>query len=230
MDLRWDLGGFGVFYTGRYANLYEVEEDIGILKGSSNFSGLSDEGWFLVNKVSGHLEFMLLSVPSSISVDGECSAAFASGLPEISFDEFVGSECSIFQSDQRACFSRTENRLLVCSRSMKVSFKIALTDYFHLFLDGHRAYAGYCLDDATNHIASDMPVPESDRFMGCLLRMLSFCNKDASDAMDDKTGSYLRRLEDLERDCLSLEKSDRRMMYILIFIENAKLTFYDIEK
>ncbi|CDL83514.1 hypothetical protein [Xenorhabdus szentirmaii] len=58
--------------------------------------------------------------------------------------------------------------------------------------------------------------------------MLDLCTDEAYDAMDNQDEKHLLMLNKLEKNCLSEQHYDARILEILIFINNAKFTFYDI--
>jgi hypothetical protein len=58
--------------------------------------------------------------------------------------------------------------------------------------------------------------------------MLDLCTDEVYSAMDDQDEKYLLILNELEKDCLREQSKDARFSEILMFIKNAKFTFYDI--
>jgi|GEM_PF-1709249 len=229
MNVKWDLGGFNVYLDSKYSNLYEVEKDINILCGSSNFSELGEEDWFLINKDTRCLEFLLLSIPASINELDECCDVCIADLKEISLDDFIGKNIYSFPMQHNAFFSLEKNQLLVCSSLKSLFYKIRLTDYFYLLMDEKECYGGFLLDNATNHISSESDFFNNKGFNDCLVDMLSLCKQEAYDAMDKQEKQYFEFLMTLEKKCLDIQERDCRVSHILKFVKNAKFTFYDID-
>lgn len=64
MNIFWDIANFNISMKSQYSDIYELENDISNFFGSSNFSEMDSLDWFLINKKTNELSFLLLSVPS----------------------------------------------------------------------------------------------------------------------------------------------------------------------
>lgn len=229
IKVEWRLGEFNVCFAGRYSDLYQVEKDIDILCGSNDFGGFGGEEWFLINKNTKSLEFMLLSVPAAIDELDDYSHICLLQENETWLEEFYKDENHQFPEQRNAFFSMNENKLLVCSLENRVENKYKIADDFYLLLDKKGIYCGFLLNNATNHISSNSNVFDDEKFKVCLAKMLFFCRNEIYDAMDIQEARYLVMLEELEKECLLLHGKDGRIENVLQFVKNAKFTFFDID-
>jgi hypothetical protein len=229
VKVEWHLGTFCVCFPGKYSDFYHLESDLYDLCGSEDFYGSSTEEWFLMNKHTKRLEYMLLTVPGSIEEPVDYSYLPLLQENRTWLDNFCEKNKRLYVQDN-AYFSLKENKLLVCSSKNTVNNRFKLTDYFYILLDKHGNYSGFLLDNAISHISSNSNIFDEKIFKACLTKMLFFCRDEIYDAMDIQETRYLIMLEELEKECLMLYEKDGRLEHILLFVKNVKFAFYDIEQ
>ncbi|PHM46215.1 hypothetical protein Xmau_00621 [Xenorhabdus mauleonii] len=229
--IRWELSRFNVFFTGKYNTIYDVEEDINTLYGSSNFSGLDSVDWFLLNKKNNNLSFVLLSVPSSFCNDEQDFEQFEiERLIHLELDDCIHNFVKKVIMQEKAFFSLKRNQLIVSSNISSAFYKVKISDDLYFLLNSERDYVGFLLENSTENIVGYSSPVNNTLFNELLLRMMNLCNDKAYDAMDDQDEKYLIMLNELEKDCLSEQHRDARISEIRIFIKNSKSTFYDIDE
>lgn len=229
--MRWELSRFNVLIKGKYKNIYDVEDDINSLYGSSNFSGLDSLDWFLLNKKNDKLSFALLSVPSSFFNNEQDVELFEiERLHNLELSDCIHEVVNKIIMQERSFFSMKRNQLIVSSNISSAFYKVKISDDFYFLLNSEHNYVGFLLSNATENIIGYSNSNNSELFNSFLLRMLDLCNDESYDAMDDQDEKYLMMLNKLEDDCLSERNRDARIFEILIFIKNAKFTFYNIDE
>ncbi|MDY4335603.1 hypothetical protein AB6D30_18320 [Pectobacterium brasiliense] len=225
----WDLAGFNISMKGQYADIYELERDIEKNSGSSNFSEMDSLDWFLLNKITGQISFLLLTIPSILKKSSEN--------PNIDIDSLCiikSSDCVRIFSDNvsiqnEATYFIKRNELVVTSNNSLIFYKVLISDDLYFLLDKNFTYQGYLLVNATHHIYGYIKEYDDDIFNSFLIKMLAFCNQEAYDAMDDMDNHYLLLMNQLEEDCSVYQHTDVRLLQVIDFIKHLKSTFYDIE-
>ncbi|MEQ5837862.1 hypothetical protein N0A02_00190 [Paraburkholderia acidicola] len=227
IDVKWDLGGFSVFYSGKFPTFEEVEKNIASLSGISNFSGLEGD-WFLVEKKDKVLGFMLLNIPSSIE-QLKSSLVDLSGLHEISIDDFIGLAEFAFYGTPSAYFCESTNQIFILDRN-DIKYKVMIGADFHLLLNSQKKRCGFVMDNAIKNIVSENEYSDDIVFHDLLMQMLGFCDSGKYKLMDDEDQACLQQLIALEKQCVDMGNKDGRIFHILEFVRNAKYSFYDIEE
>ncbi|MDG9672321.1 hypothetical protein ONV78_31610 [Hahella sp. CR1] len=227
-EIYWDLGGFNIFMDSKYKDLYQVEDDFYNLIGSENFSGLSANDWFLVDKETKELSFLLLTVPSLFYplLDEEVERV---GVLFPVFLEDLNAEGIVIPMQEKAFYSCEKDVLFVTNSREGASYLVEISQDFYLVLDKYKKYIGYFLKNASRHIPESSPNMYQTGFMNALREILLFCNDDAYGLMEDKDKETLASLKKLYTHCKELENNEPRVSGILHFLENALYTFYDID-
>ncbi|MCQ8233639.1 hypothetical protein [Pectobacterium carotovorum] len=225
----WDLAGFNISMKGQYADIYELERDIEKNSGSSNFSEMDSLDWFLSNKITGQISFLLLTIPSVLKKSSESSNLDINSLCIINSPESVRVFSDNVSIQNEATYFIKENELIVASNNSLVFYKVIISDDLYFLLDKDFTYQGYLLTNASHHIYGYIKECNDDIFNSFLIKMLYFCNQEAYDAMDDMDSDYLLMINQLEEECSVYQHTDIRLLQIINFIKNLKSTFYDIE-
>lgn len=228
-EIRWDLSGFNVFMANQYTTIYDLEEDTDSLYGSSNFSELDSLDWFLLNKIDDKLSFLLLSIPSLFFNNEPKFELFdIEKLKKIELIDYIDNFIDNIVMQEKSFFSIKKNQLIVSSDFLSVCYKVKISDNFYFLLNSSRNYIGFLLINAIENIVGFSNSSSCLFFNECLIRMLDLCTDEVYSAMDDQDEKYLLILNELEKDCLREQSKDARFSEILMFIKNAKFTFYDI--
>ncbi|MCG3460483.1 hypothetical protein L7G72_01130 [Xenorhabdus bovienii] len=228
-EIRWDLSGFNVFMESQYTTICDLEEDADSLYGSSNFSELDSLDWFLLNKSDNKLSFLLLSVSSSFfNNEPEFKLFNIEKLKKIELIDCIDNFFDKIVMQEKSYFSINKNLLIVSSDCLSACYKVKIADNFYVLLNPSHDYVGFLLTNAIESIAGYSSSNSSLFFNECLIRMLKLCTDEVYDAMDDQDEEYLLMLNELEKDCLREQDKDARFSEIIMFIKNAKFTFYDI--
>lgn len=222
----WDPGCFYVSMKGKYNSLYALEEDIQILSGSSNFSELDTLDWFLVDKASGELAFLRLTVPSIIAVSDECIDV--NSLGDVALLHSVKSFMFSVELQDNAFFSFNANRLTVATDFSRCCYKTQISGDLYFLLDEGLNYCGFALTNATRHISGYRDGVDDSALNQALSLMLELCSQHAYDAMDEKDAQYLSIIGQLEKLILIHSQIDERFLSFTDFTENLKFTFYDV--
>ncbi|TKY81319.1 hypothetical protein R0L47_12865 [Pectobacterium polonicum] len=225
----WDLTGFNISMKGQYADIYELEKDIEKNSGSSNFSEIDSLDWFLSNKITGQISFLLLTIPSVLKKTSESSSLDINSLCIINSSECVHVFSDNVSIQNEATYFIKKNELVVTSNNSLIFYKTLILDELYFLLDENFKYQGYLLVNATHHIYGYTKECDDNIFNSFLIKMLYFCNQEAYDAMDDMDNHYLLMMNQLEEECSVYQNTDVRLLQIIDFIKNLKSIFYDIE-
>ncbi|WP_237385861.1 hypothetical protein [Xenorhabdus sp. Sc-CR9] len=228
-EIRWDLSGFNVFMESQYTTICDLEEDANSLYGSNNFSELDSLDWFLLNKNDNKLSFLLLSISSLFfNNEPEFELFDIEKLKKIELIDCIDNFIDKIVMQEKSFFSIKNNQLIVSSDFLSACYKVKISDNFYFLLNSSRGYIGFLLINAIESIVGYSSSNSSLFFNECLIKMLKLCTEEVYDAMDDQDEKYLLMLNELEKDCLREQNKDARFSEILMFIKNAKFTFYDI--
>jgi hypothetical protein len=227
INVKWDLDGFSVFYSDKFQNFEDVERNIASLSGISNFSGLEGD-WFLVERKSKALGFMLLDIPSSIERIKN-GGVDLDGLREVSMMDFIDLADFTLCGIPSAYFCDSKDQIIVLDRS-DVEYKVVIGLDFYILLNSQRKRCGFLMCNAMKHIAVRSERLDDGIFHELLMGMLDFCNEEKYKLMDDQDEQCLHQLIALERRCIDSENKDGRIFHILEFVRRSKNTFYDIEE
>lgn len=222
----WDPGCFYVSMRGKYRSLYALEEDIQILSGSSNFSELDTLDWFLVDKASGELAFVRLTVPSIIVVSDECIDV--NSLGDVALLHCIKSFMFNVELQDSAFFSFNSNQLTVATDFSRCCYKTQVSGDLCFLLDDGLNYCGFALTNATKHISGYRDSVDDSALNQALSLMLGLCSQHAYDAMDEQDAQYLAIIRQLENQILIHGQIDERLRSLTDFTENLKFTFYDV--
>ncbi|WP_164066252.1 hypothetical protein [Serratia marcescens] len=228
-NISWDIANFNISMKSQYSDIYELENDISNFFGSSNFSEMDSLDWFLINKKTNELSFLLLSVPSFFKASSERHALDVDSLREIKLSECIGSFVSHVTIQDEAVFQSKENILIVASDTSVIVYKTPIKEGLYFLLGCDFSYHGFLLLSATHHIPGETPPSDETISDSLFLRMLDLCNQDFYDAMDEQDERCLSIINQLEKDCLAYQKIDVRLLQTIDFIKNLKYTFYDID-
>ncbi|WP_347254439.1 hypothetical protein [Leminorella grimontii] len=223
----WDPSGFDVSMRGKYNSLYELEEDIQTLSGSANFSELNTLDWFLVDKDSGKLAFLCLTVPSIITISDQCIDV--SSLRDVALSRSVKNFMFSVELQDSAFFSFNSNQLTVATDLSRCCYKAQVSGDLYFLLDEGLNYCGFALTNATKHIPGYRDGIDDSPLNQALSLMLGLCSQHAYDAMDEKDAQYLSIIYQLENLILTHGQTDERLLLLTDLIENLKFTFYDLE-
>ncbi|ATZ92552.1 hypothetical protein [Dickeya fangzhongdai] len=225
----WDLAGFNISMKGQYADIYELESDMEKNSGSSNFSEIDSLDWFLSNKITGQISFLLLTIPSVLKKSSEISNIDTNSLCIIKLSDCVHIFSDNVSIQNEATYFIKRNELVVTSNNSLIFYKVLISDDLYFLLDKNFTYQGYLLVNATHHIYGYIKECNDDIFNSFLVKMLVFCTQEAYDAMDDMDSHYLLMMNKLEEECSVYQHTDVRLLQIVDFIKHLKSTFYDIE-
>ncbi|WP_431222836.1 hypothetical protein ACQ86O_21895 [Serratia sp. L9] len=228
-SIYWDLAHFDISMESQYNDIYELENDIDKLFGSSNFSEMDSLDWFLIDKETKALSFLLLSIPSYFCSPHEHKLIDAGNLHNITLSDCIDKFISDVTIQDVASFSTEENTLIVTTDSSLIHHKTLISDDLYFLLGDDLSYRGFLLINATNHIPGNTESLDKEISNSLFSRMFDLCNQEFYDAMDEKDEHCLSIVNELERDCLSHQNIDDRFLQIIEFIKNIKYTFYDID-
>ncbi|HIA3423518.1 TPA: hypothetical protein ACWP5X_005108 [Escherichia coli] len=228
-SIFWDLAHFNISMKSQYGDIYELEKDIRKFFGSSNFSEMDSLDWFLIDKETKALSFLLLSIPSYFCSPHEHKLIDASNLHDIKLSDCIDKFVNNVTIQDTASFSTEENTLIVTTDSSLIYHKTLISDDLYFLLGDDLSYRGFLLVNATNHIPGNIESLNKGISDWILSRMFEICNQEFYDAMDDKDEDCLIIINELERDCLTHQSIDDRFLQIIDFIKNIKYTFYDID-
>ncbi|MCL2724711.1 MAG: hypothetical protein FWD69_09770 [Polyangiaceae bacterium] len=231
IEVKWSLAGFTVFYSGKYKDMHSVAKDLMTLAGLNDFSGFGGD-WFLVQKESKKLAFMLLKIPSAIDRVAKVSADILDGLRELPLVEFISLGEYATRGEHSAFFSK-DHSVLYDLNSEEVAFKVPVSKDFFILLDGSRKRCGFVLVNAIDNLVAENEKRDESTFIELLEKMLYFCDNGVLELMEDGSSSerkaQLELLLSLEDECLKTQEKDGRIFHISYFIKNSKYAFYDIE-
>ncbi|THB68536.1 MAG: hypothetical protein D6B27_02380 [Gammaproteobacteria bacterium] len=227
-EIYWELGQFSISMQGRYSNIDDLEKDIELLYGSEDFGGFSGNDWFLLNKKTDILEFLSLTVPSFFFDMTDEMFHLLRELKTINFKQFTKMSASKIIMQDSAFFSADKDILLVSSSPLQIKASTALSENFSLLSDDKGEYLGFILYNATKNIYGYDPDKNNDSFIDYLQDMLTFCDEQQYELMDDEDEELLQKLNTLEYRSADQFRIDPRAEHILSFVKNVKLTFYDI--
>ncbi|HBE9177825.1 TPA: hypothetical protein KNH08_000663 [Serratia fonticola] len=227
--IYWDLAHFNVSMESQYSDIYELENDIDKLFGSSNFSEMDSLDWFLIDKETRELSFLLLRMPSYFCSPNEHKSINASDLHNIKLSDCIDKFASDVTIQDVASFSTEENTLIVTTDSSLIHHKTLVSDDLYFLLGDDLSYRGFLLVNATNHIPGNNESLDKEVSNSLFSRMFDLCNQEFYDAMDEKDEHCLSIVNALEKDCLFYQNVDDRVLQIIEFIKNIKYTFYDID-
>ncbi|EPD6619738.1 hypothetical protein ACSC89_004726 [Salmonella enterica subsp. enterica] len=228
-SIFWDLAHFNVSMKSQYGDIYVLENDISKFFGSSNFSEMDSLDWFLIDKETKELSFLLLSIPSYFCSSHEYKLIDASKWHDIKLSDCIDKFISDVTIQDMAFFSSEENTLIVTSDSLLIYYKTLVADDLYFLLSNDLSYCGFMLTNAINHIPGNIESSDKQVFNLLFSRMLDLCNQKFYDAMDEKNEHCLNVVNALEKDCLFYQSVDNRVLQIIEFIKNIKYTFYDID-
>ena len=220
-NVKWGLGAFNIYFSGKYENLIALEKDIGSLKGVDDFSGFGESDWFLFNDRS-NLAFFMLEVPSFIEMKDKHEFK---DLKQIDLSEFVKQGRFSFNKQEFAFFCVDSDELLCCS-TKSVSYELNIASYFSLLLGEDFSCEGFVLKSAVDHISSEHDSRDDKEFRKFFEGMLNFCKKEIHDAMDEGEEKYLDELNVLHAECKKNRHKDGRIFHIIFFLENTIATYY----
>ncbi|CAI0808633.1 Uncharacterised protein [Serratia ficaria] len=225
----WDVAHFNISMKNKYNDIYNLENDISKLLGSSNFSEMDSLDWFLIDKKTKELSFILLSVPSFFNVLHEGDLINANSLHDIKLADCIDKFLSNVTIQDTAFFSADSNSLIVTSDMSRAAYKTLISDGLYFLLSDDFSYQGFILINATTHIPGSIESLDQKISNSFFSRMFDLCNQEFYDAMDVKDEHCLSIINKLENDCLTHQKIDDRLLHIIEFIKNIKYTFYDID-
>lgn len=228
-SIFWDLAHFNISMRSQYGDIYELEKDIRKFFGSSNFSEMDSLDWFLIDKKTKTLSFLLLSIPSYFCSPHEHKLIDASNLHDIKLSNCIDKFLKNVTIQDVASFSTEKNTLIVTTDSSLIYYKTLISDDLYFLLGDDLSYRGFLLVNATNHIHGNIESLNKGISNWILSRMFEILNQEFYDAMDDKDEYCLIIINELERDCLTHQNIDDRFLHIIDFIKNIKYTFYDID-
>ncbi|ATM79096.1 hypothetical protein CRN79_26135 [Serratia fonticola] len=228
-SIFWDLAHFNVSMKSQYGDIYELENDISKFFGSSNFSEMDSLDWFLIDKETKELSFLLLSIPSYFCSLHEHKLIDVSKLHNIKLSDCIDKFLYDVTIQDVAFFSTEENTLIVTSDSSLIYYKTLVSDDLYFLLGDDLSYQGFLLINATNHIPGNTESLDEGISNSLFSRMFDLCNQKFYDAMDEKDEYCLSIVNALEKDCLFYQNVDDRVLQIIEFIKNIKYTFYDID-
>ena len=228
-SIFWDLAHFNISMKSQYGDIYELENDISKFSGSSNFSEMDSLDWFLIDKETKELSFLLLSIPSYFRSLHEHKLVDVSKLHNIKLADCIDKFLYDVNIQDVAFFSTEENTLVVTSDSSLIYYKTLILDGLYFLLGDDLSYRGFLLINATNHIPANTASLDEGISNSLFSRMFDLCNQEFYDAMDEKDEHCLSIVNKLEKDCLFYQNIDDRFLQIIEFIRNIKYTFYDID-
>lgn len=228
-SIYWDLAHFDISMKSQYGDIYELENDISKLFGSSNFSEIDSLDWFLIDKETKVLSFLLLSIPSYFCSPHEHKLIDVGNLHNITLSDCIDKFISDVTIQDMASFSTEENTLIVTTDLSLIHHKTLILDDLYFLLGDDLSYRGFLLTNATNHIPGNTESLDEGISNSLFSRMFDLCNQEFYDTMDEKDEHCLSIVNKLEEDCLFYQDIDDRLLQIVDFIKNIKYTFYDID-
>lgn len=221
----WDIEFFNIYLTSKYKNIYSVEEDLNSLYGSSNFSGIDSCDWFLINK-ENKLEFMLLSVPSVISVVND--SVFIDKFQELSYIDSVKIFFSDVSIQDSTIISLYSNEMVVSSDISHAVHKVLISDDLYFLLGQDLKYKGFVLVNFSKHVMGYKEGSGEEIFLNSLSMMSELCTEEAYNAMEERSEYYLLKIHRMEKYMMMNQRKDERLIQIMNFIKNIKDVFYNM--
>lgn len=228
-SIYWDLSGFNLYMSSGYDDLYQLEQKFDLFYGSSNFSAIDTLDWFLLDKNSHKISFVLLTVNAAIElIEGNQKYPLIA-LEKINFKNIAHYFINNVEITKFSRFYRRANQLLSFSMLSSIKYKVLISDQLYFLLDDEFAYQGFILENATHHINGFNKNLNSPLFDDYLKRMFYFCTENSYEKMDEKDNYYLSMLNNLEASCDLNKHKDKRIENITEFIQLLKFNFYNID-
>jgi len=129
----------------------------------------------------------------------------------------------------KAFFDFKLNQLIVISDNSSFYYKVYIIDDLYFLLNNEYKYQGFILYKATTHIINSGNKRNESIFNEALGKMLTLCNSEVYEQMDEKNSNYFMFIQNLEDFCIKNTSLDERLSEIIEFTKMVKLTFYDID-